>query len=119
MKIYIMLIMLLCLNAAADFKVDTNRFGVVQNILYTGYVMDAAHAKIIINKRIGKKTWVKYGNVYRCGDLFMQVGRGRIVVTVSHKMAMSHNQYATKLRTIRKTRTTTPLRKPVRRSRSA
>jgi len=111
MKTYIILIMLLCLTASAEFKVDKNKFGVTKNIMFTGYVMDADHAKSIINDRIGKKAWVGSGNLLRCGDLFMRIGKNTIIVTVSHEMAMSHNKYVTKLRTIRKTRTAKPLRK--------
>ena len=111
--------MLLCLHTFAEVRIDKDRFGTIRNVAYTGYVMDGEHAKQIMGKIIGKKAWVKYVNVYRCGNLFMSVKANLIVVTTSHKMAMSHNQYATKLRTIRKTRAATPLRKPIRRSKSA
>ena len=116
--------MLLCLTASAEFKEYKNSFGVVQNLSYTGYVMDATHAQTIINTRIGKKAWVGSGSNYRCGNLFMHIGKNSIVVTTSYELAMSRNKYVAKKRTIRKTRTAKPLRKSSsfprrRRSRSA
>lgn len=114
---YVLCMMMLCFSLTAEVKLDKDKFGTVRSIVYTGYVLDGKHAQRIAARYVGKRPWVGNGKLYRSGNMFLIIiGTDSVVVTVSHEMAMSHNKYATKLRTIRRKRATVST--PPKRSRS-
>ena len=86
MKKFFMLGFILCLSLQAEVKIDKDKWGVIQHVMYKGYVMDSTHAISIMNKLIGRRPWVGSGNTLRAGGLFMTVKSNLIVVTSSYKL---------------------------------
>jgi hypothetical protein len=82
-----MLGFILCLSLQAEVKIDKNKWGVIQHVMYKGYVMDRNHAITIMNKIIGKKVWVGKGKTLRSGNLFMSIKDDMVVVTSSYQLA--------------------------------
>ena len=92
MKTVLIILLTLICNLTAELIVDKDKFGRVQTVMYTGFVMDGIHAQSLAKQYTGIDDWVKKegSDTYTSGHRIMTFTSKRVVIVLSYEQSRAN-----------------------------